>query len=59
MDERTKLHLALIQVNNVLSLIQGNQYESYMRNRLITLQVEMNRQLSLLTNSKSSTTIQE
>ena len=59
MDERTKLHLALIQVNNVLSLIQGNQYESFMKNKLITLQVEMNRQLSLLTNSKSSTTIQE
>ena len=59
MDQRTKLHLALMQTNNILSLMQGNQYESYMRNRLITLQVEMNRQLSLLTNSKSSTTIQE
>jgi len=59
MDERTKLHLALIQVNNVLSLIQGNQYESFMKNKLITLQVEMNRQLSLLTSTQNYHRIEE
>jgi hypothetical protein len=59
MDERTKLHLALMQVNNVLSLIQGNQYESFMKNKIIPLQVEMNRQLSLLTNAKQQSKIKE
>ena len=59
MTEETKLHLALMQTNNILSLIQGNQYEQFMKNKLITLQVELNRQLSLLTNNKKSSTIKE
>jgi hypothetical protein len=59
MTEEVKLHLALMQVNNVLSLIQGNKYEQFMRNKLIGLQVEMNRQLSLLTNAKQQSKIKE
>jgi len=59
MDERTKLHLALMQTSNILSLMEGNQYEQFMRNKLISLQVEMQRQLSNLTNTKKSSTIQE
>jgi hypothetical protein len=59
MTEEAKLHLALMQTNNILSLIEGNQYEQFMKNKLITLQVELNRQLSLLTNTKTSSTIQE
>jgi hypothetical protein len=55
MTDEVKLHLALMQVQNILSLIEGNQYEQYMRNRLITLQVEMNRQLSLISASKYDT----
>ena len=48
-----------MQTNNILSLLQGNQYESFMRNKLIGVQVELNRQLSLLTNSNYYTTIEE
>ena len=59
MDEKTKLHLALMQTNNILNLIQGNQYEQFMKNKLIPLQVEMNRQLSLLTSSKQYHRIEE
>jgi len=59
MTEEAKLHLALMQTNNILSLMEGNQYESFMRNKLIPLQVEMNRQLSNLTNNKKSSTIKE
>ena len=59
MTEEVRLHLALMQVNNVLSLIQGNEYEQFMRNKLIELQVEMNRQLSLLTNAKQQSKIKE
>ena len=48
-----------MQTNNILSLLQGNQYESFMRNKLIGVQVELNRQLSLLTNSKNYHRIEE
>jgi len=59
MNEKTKLHLALMQTNNILNLIQGNQYEQFMKNKLISLQVEMNRQLSLLTSTKQYHRIEE
>ena len=59
MNNEAKLHLALMQTNNILSLLQGNQYESFMRNKLIGVQVELNRQLSLLTNSKNYHRIEE
>ena len=59
MTEEVKLHLALMQTNNIISLIQGNQYEQFMKGKLITLQVEMNRQLSLLTNAKQQSKIKE
>jgi len=59
MTEEVKLHLALMQTNNILNLIKGNQYEQFMRNKLIELQVEMNRQLSLLTNAKQQSKIKE
>ena len=59
MDQKTKLHLALMQTNNILSLMKGNQYEQFMRNKLIALQVEMNRQLSLLTSTTQYHRIEE
>ena len=59
MTEEVKLHLALMQTNNILSLIQGNQYEQFMKNKIITLQVELNRQLSLLTSTKNYNRIEE
>jgi len=59
MTEEVKLHLALIQTNNILSLIQGNRYEQFMKNKLITLQVEINRQLSLLTSTNNYNRIEE
>ena len=55
MTDEVKLHLASMQVQNILSLIEGNQYEQYMKTRLITIQVEMNRQLSLISASKYDT----
>ena len=59
MTEQAKLHLAIMQTNNILSLMKSNQYESFMRNKLIGVQVELNRQLSLLTNSKNYHRIEE
>ena len=59
MTEEVKLHLALIQTNNILSLIEGNQYEQFMKGKLVGLQVEINRQLSCLTFNKEQSTIEE
>ena len=59
MTEEVKLHLALMQTNNILNLIEGNQYEQFMKNKLVTLQVEINRQLSLLTSTKNYNRIEE
>lgn len=59
MTEEVKLHLALIQVNNIISLIQGNQYEQFMKGKLVGLQVEIYRQLSCLTFNKEQSTIKE
>jgi len=50
-----KLILALQQVDNLTKLFQENEYERYLSYHLITLQVELKRQLALLhhDNSKS------
>jgi hypothetical protein len=57
--EEAKLHLALMQTHNMLNLLKGNPYENYMCGKLYGIKYELQRQLSLLTNSKQSTTIQE
>ena len=59
MTEEVKLHLALMQTNNILSLIQGNKYEQFMKGKLVGLQVEINRQLSCLTFDKQQSKIKE
>ena len=59
MTEEVKLHLALMQTNNILSLIQGNKYEQFMKGKLVGLQVEINRQLSCLTFDKQQSKIEE
>ena len=58
MTEEVKLHLALMQTNNILNLIEGNQYEQFMKGKLVGLQVEINRQLSCLTFNKEQSKIQ-
>ena len=59
MTEEMKLHLALMQTNNILSLIEGNRYEQFMKGKLIGLQVEINRQLSLLTFEKEQSKMEK
>jgi hypothetical protein len=55
MDEQTKLILGLQQVNNLSELIKGNEYENHLNRNLISIQVELQRQLShyVRTESKS------
>ena len=59
MTEEAKLHLALMQTHNMLNLLKGNAYENYMRGKLYGIKYELERQLSLLTNNKTSSKIKE
>ena len=46
MNEQTKLILALMQIDNLTKLFEGNEYEFMLTSKLISLQVELQRQLS-------------
>lgn len=46
MDDKTKLILALLQINNLTELLAGNEWEKFLYSRLISLRVELERQLS-------------
>jgi hypothetical protein len=50
-NQRTKLLLTLSQVEDIIKLIEGNEYEDYFTSHLIPIQVELNRQLTNLTQS--------
>ena len=56
MDQRTKLHLALIQVNNLIELLKDNEYQKFLYGYLISIRVELQRQL---TNIQHSSKIKE
>lgn len=51
MNEQTKLILALMQIENLTSLIEGNEYQKFLYGHLISIQVELQRQLTNLTHS--------
>jgi hypothetical protein len=46
MDDKTKLILALLQINNLTELLAGNEWEKFLYSRLVSLKVELERQLS-------------
>ena len=46
MTEEMKLILAQMQVNNVIELLKGNEYEQYMVNKLISIHYELDRQIT-------------
>jgi hypothetical protein len=56
MNENTKLILALLQIENLISLLSTNEYAVYLHSHLIPMKVEINRQL---TNPKHSIKIKE
>ena len=51
MNQQTKLILALIQIDNLTSLVEGNEYQKYLYSHLISIQVELQRQLTNLNHS--------
>lgn len=50
MNQETKFHLALIQIENLSQLVKDNEYESFLTSRLISVKIELERQLSLIKN---------
>ena len=46
MNEQVKLILALQQIDNLISLTNDNEYQKFLYNHLISVQVELKRQLS-------------
>ena len=49
MNEKERLLLALQQINNITSLLQDNQYKDFLYAKLISIDVELQRQLTNLT----------
>ena len=46
MTEQTNLILAQMQVNNVIELLKGNEYEQFMVSKLISIHYELDRQIT-------------
>jgi len=49
MNEKERLLLALQQINSIVNLIQDNQYKQFLYCKLISVEVELQRQLTNLT----------
>jgi len=46
MNDKTKLILALMQIDNLTKLLEGNEYQKFLCGHLISTQIELQRQLS-------------
>lgn len=49
--DRYKLEMALSHVNRISELITNNEYEKHMNGHLVSIQVELQRQLSFYKNA--------
>jgi hypothetical protein len=56
MNKQLKLILGLQQIDNLTSLLEGNEYQQFLYSHLISVEVELKRQL---TNIPQSSIIQE
>ena len=52
MTENQKLILALIQIDNLKSLLRDNEYEQFFYSKLTKVKIELQRQLSLENKTK-------
>jgi len=46
MENKTKLILALQQIDNLTSLLEGNEYQDFLYSKLISTRIELQRQLN-------------
>ena len=49
MNDQMKMILALQQINNITELVKDNEYERFLYGHLISVRVELERQLTNLT----------
>lgn len=54
MNDKTKLILALTQVENIAKLVEGNQWEGFFSSHLFLLKFEIERQLSCINGRKTT-----
>jgi hypothetical protein len=46
MTEKQKLIIAMMQIDSLTELLQGNEYQQFLYNKLISIEIELKRQLS-------------
>jgi hypothetical protein len=51
MTDEMKILLALNQIDNIMKLVKGNQWEIFFSRNLIPVTIELRRQLTCLQNS--------
>jgi hypothetical protein len=51
MNQETKILLALQQIDNVMELVRGNNWEIFFSRNLIPVRIELQRQLTCLQHS--------
>jgi hypothetical protein len=59
MDQKAKLILAEMQINNLISLTQDLQYQGFLTSHLLPVKYELQRQLHLLTGTQNYNRIEE
>lgn len=59
MTQEEKLSQALEHVEELMNLMEGNEYQTYFYRNLISIQVELERQLNCLTNTDSHSKMEE
>jgi predicted RNA-binding protein with EMAP domain len=59
MDQKTKLILAQMQIENVRNLLQDGQYAGFFTSHLLPIKYEIERQLANLTNTNLYTKMKE
>ena len=59
MDQKSKLILAQIQIDNLIELTKDLQYQGFLSSHLLPVKYELQRQYQLLTNTKHCTTIKK
>lgn len=59
MTQEEKLSQALEHVDELMNLMEGNEYQVYFYRHLILIQVELQRQLNCLTNTDPYSKMEE
>lgn len=59
MTETQKIASALSQIDNLIILLEDNEWKTFLYSHLIPLKYELQRQQGLLTNQTNSTNIEE